>query len=108
MRKPQKPSELGFTYHDQRRLKQALSHSTGARLFRRIQAVLLIADGRPIKEVAEITSSSQRSVYQWIHEYLLEHRVDSLLDLPRSGRPLVAKTLTDGRIKRELSVIHFR
>lgn len=102
MRKAQKPSGLGFTYHDRLRLKRALHQTSDARLYRRIQAVLLVAQGRNIKEVSEITSSSVRSVYQWVYWYRLKHQIDILVDLPRSGRPVTASCITDTCIEREL------
>src|SRR4051812_18549878 len=47
MKKPIAPHELGFTGHDRNRLAKALNKAEDARLFRRIQAVLLIAQGVP-------------------------------------------------------------
>lgn len=102
MRKAKVPSELGFTQYDRQRLKRALGCCADARSFRRIQAVLLIGEGRPVREVASITASSPRAVYRWVNWYLREHQIDILFDLPRSGRPPVAKAITDARIVREL------
>ena len=102
MRRALEPSERGFTGHDRQRLRRALKQAVDARSFRRIQAVLLIAEGRPIAEVARITAASVSAAYQWVDWYLLDHQVEILVDLPRSGRPPVAKAITDARIKREL------
>jgi transposase len=103
MRTAKGPIELGFTRYDRPRLEKALRGATEARAFRRLQAVLLIAQGRPIAEVAEITGVSKRSVYGWLRRYLRRHRVDDLTERPRSGRPTTAEVITDERIRRELA-----
>src|SRR3982751_4630292 len=95
--------ELGFTRYDRPRLKRALRGATEARDFRRLQAVLLIAQGRPIAEVAQITCASRRSVYGWLWRYLESHRVEDLTERPRSGRPPVAGAIADERIRGELA-----
>jgi transposase len=103
MRRAQEPSERGFTGHDRQRLRRKLKQAADARTFRRIQAVLLTAEGMPVADVARITASSQSAVYQWVAWYLREHKVEVLTDLPRSGRPPAAERITDARIKRELN-----
>jgi transposase len=103
MRIAQGPSELGFTRYDRPRLEKALRGATEARDFRRLQAVLLIAQGRPIAEVARITCASKRSVYGWLQRYLRHHRVEDLTERPRSGRPTTAGVITDECIRRELA-----
>jgi transposase len=102
MRKSLSPSELGFTARDRPRLSQALAKAVGARIFRRIQAVLLVAEGRSVAEGAQITGLSPRAVYHVVARYLQEHRVESLQDLPRSGRPPDAPYLTEEQILRAL------
>ena len=102
MRKSSSPSELGFRLQDQRRLSVALSQAAEARFFRRIQAVLLIAEGRNFSEVAQIVGLSLRSVYNLVARYLQSHRVESLRDCPRSGRPADIPNLTPVQILREL------
>lgn len=72
------------------------------RTFQRVQAVLLVAEGRTIKEVAEIAGVSQQTLYNWLSRYLDQHQVTALEEAPRSGRPLTAPRLTAARILREL------
>ena len=103
MRTAKGPAELGFTRYDRPRLKKALRGATEARDFRRLQAVLLIAQGRPIAEVAQITCVSSRSVYGWLWRYLESHRVEDLTERPRSGRPAAAEAITDECIRGELA-----
>src|SRR3954463_5219761 len=103
MRTAKGPTELGFTRHDPPRLKKALRGATDARDFRRLQAVLLVAQGRPVAEVAQIACASARSVYGWVRRYLSDHRAEALTERPRSGRPPVAGAITDECIRRELA-----
>src|SRR4051812_2448927 len=103
MRTAKSPTELGFTRPDAPRLKKALRGATDARDFRRLQAVLLVAQGRPVAEVARIACASRRSVYGWLRRYLSDHRAAVLTERPRSGRPPTAAVLTDERIRRELA-----
>ena len=102
MRKSLSSSERGFSAHDQHRLSRALTQTGAARVFRRIQAVLLIAEGRPFGDTAQITGLSIQSGYNLVHRYLQSHQVESLHDLPHPGRPPDAPELTASQILREL------
>jgi transposase len=102
MRHAKTPKELGFTQYDRRRLAKALKGAPDTRLYRRLQAVLLVARGRPVGEVAQITGVSLRSVYHWVESYLKDHRTDDLQDRPRCGRPPAAATITDACLAEEL------
>lgn len=102
MRKAKSPPELGFNRYDVPRLKKALKGAADKRTFQRVQAVLLVAQGRMITEVAEIAGVSVQTVYNWLNLYLDRHQVEALEEAPRSGRPLTAKRITAARILREL------
>jgi transposase len=102
MRSAKSPSAQGFNRYDEARLKKALKRTADKRTFQRVQAVLLAAQGRTIKEVAEIASVTGQTVYTWVSLYLAQHQVATLEDAPRSGRPLIAKPITKARILREL------
>jgi transposase len=108
MRKPLNPSELGFSGRDCKHLVQALKRAASARLFRRIQAVLLVAQGRSFIETSAITGLSLRAVYHLVQQYLRSHRVEVLQDKSRSGRPPVAPDVTSARILRELQRVPLR
>src|SRR5215210_8869856 len=103
MRRPLSPSEHGFAAGDRKRLQQALAATDDVRLFRRIQAVLLVADGASFAEAATITSLSVRTAYHLVGEYLRAHSVAALHERPRAGRPLVAAQITGQRILSELA-----
>lgn len=102
MRKSSKPAERGFDGWDRQRLSKALDRVGPARLFRRVQAVLLVAQGRELIEVTQITGLSRRTIYYLLERYLRSHRVEDLADRPRSGRPVLVPQLTRQRILREL------
>jgi transposase len=93
---------IGFNNSDRRRLAKALKQATDLRAFRRIQAVLLVAEGQPVKQVAKFTGASQKAIYDWLRYYLHSRSVEDLHDLTRSGRPTVAARITPSRIYREL------
>lgn len=64
--------------------------------------MLLVAQGRTISEVTEISGVSAKTVYNWVSLSLDQRQVAALCDAPRSGRPPVAKPITAARILREL------
>jgi transposase len=102
MRRRSSPSKLGFTAHDRKRLVRELAETESARLFRRIQLVLLVAKGSSFAEAATITGLSLRSAYNLVDRYLQSHSVASLRERKRSGRPPVAPEITAERILAEL------
>jgi hypothetical protein len=107
MRKAKSLAELGFNRSDAPRLKKAMNDADNKRAFQRLQAVFLVAQGRTIIEVAEISGVSQQTIYNWVRRYLNQHRVKALDEAPRSGRPLTARQVTAARILRDCGGIHF-
>jgi len=103
MRRPLSPPELGFTARDRTRLRQALAAADDVRLFRRTQAVLLVADGSSFAEAAAITGLSVRTVYYVVGQYLATHSVAALREQARSERPPAAAEITGQRILSELA-----
>jgi transposase len=108
MRKSASPSELGFSARDRSRLARALDKTKESRIFRRIQAVFLVATGQNFTEASEITGLGRSSVYNLVKRYLHSHQVEMLSDQDRSGRPSVAPEITDSRILRELRRLPLR
>jgi transposase len=102
MRKPTTPTDLGFTARDRQQLSRALADAPQARVFRRLQAVLLIAQGYTAPVSAQITGLSLRSVYHLVKRFLADHQIGVLLDQSRSGRPAIASKITPARILAEL------
>jgi transposase len=81
-------------------LARALERTKEVRIFRRIQAVLLVALGWAIGEAARITGTRPGAIYDWVRRYRRDHQVASLEDAPRCGRPPTAARITDARIVR--------
>jgi transposase len=83
-----------FSGHDRRRLASMLRRISDVRLFRRVQAVLRVAEGDPISAVARSLRVSRRSLQRWIAVYWRRRRPEDLLDARRSGRPRATDSLT--------------
>ena len=58
MRRVKKVAGLGFKSCDRYRLAKALKQVEDARCYRRLQAVHLVAQGRDLKEVAQLSGTS--------------------------------------------------
>lgn len=101
MRTPRTPADLGFDQHDRHRLARAVESCPDTRTFRRLQAVLLVARGRSVPEVARLTDLKPWAICAWVRQYLTSRRPDARADRPRSGRPPAAPAITDARIVRQ-------
>jgi transposase len=102
MRRAKNPTERGFDSYDKRRLTKALQSTGEVRTYRRLQAVLWVAQGRTIPEVAEMAGVRPWAVYAWVRTYLQTHDPGRLRDAPRSGRPRASPAITDERITQEI------
>ncbi len=102
MRKALSSRELGFTKRDHNRLAKALREEPDVRTFRRVQAVLMVAEDHDMATAAHLTGFSRRSLYRFVARYLGARDVTTLRDEERSGRPVVAPEITDERIMNEL------
>ena len=66
--------------------RRARAHTSTQREARRARVVLLCADGVPLRQIDERVGMDQHQVGLWRRRFL-EHRLDGLADLARSGRP---------------------
>jgi transposase len=98
MRKQKSPSAFGFDHYDKGRLHRALSKAKDTRIYIRLKAVLLVAQGEPIGKVAKLFDKSKRVVYYWMITYLKQHKPEALFDACRSGRPPAAAAISNKRI----------
>src|SRR3954451_4171618 len=98
MRRHTKSAAQRFSPTDRRRLERALSAAREARLYRRIEAVLLVAEGQPISEADRRVRATRLSVRRWVERYLATRDAAALADRPRRGRPHLAPRLTPGRL----------
>jgi transposase len=80
---------LAFTGWQRRRLGRQLREARDAALYRRTLALLEVARGKPVAEVARALGVSRQSVYNWAAAYAADHDPLSLADGDRSGRPSV-------------------
>jgi transposase len=87
-----------FTWRDRRRLAGALVVAHEARVYRRLQAVLLVAEEHSAGEAARVVRATRVSVQRWLARYLCARDPGALADRPRHGRPRLAATLTAGHL----------
>jgi transposase len=92
-----------FTGHDRRRLRQAMQQAASVRLFRRLQAVLHVAEGKSITRVATEAGVDRSTVHRWVERYQQSRRVEDLADVPSPGRPPQADELDEALLARVLA-----
>ena len=79
---------------DRRRLAAALAAARQARTYRRLEALLLVAEGHSVAEAARRCRVDRSSVHRWRAQYVAQRNAEALADHPRSGRPRQADALT--------------
>ena len=84
-----RPSVLrdAFTAADRRRLARALSTELPARVYRRVAAVVEVADGEDVRDVARRFGVSRATIHRWVARYLARRQPASLADGRHPGRP---------------------
>ena len=93
-----RPQAAGFTRHDRKRLTKALAHARESRFFRRLQAVLFVAEGVPVSEAARRARVDRSTLHRWLGLYLQRRDPADLADAPRAGRPSVAEAITGSTV----------
>src|SRR5215218_8638146 len=88
----------GLDEADRTRLAAALAGAREARVYRRLEALLLVAEGHSVAEAARRCRVNRSSVHRWLMQYKAEHEAPTLLDRPRSGRPRLHRPLTPQRL----------
>lgn len=79
-------------------LEELLLTATDARQLTRAQALLWLAEGESIEEVADHLQVAQQTVYNWITRFVARSErgiVGRVADGPRSGRPRTALEIID-------------
>jgi transposase len=82
-------SELHLTTYQHRRLEAQLRTAHEAGLFRRTLAVLEVARGSPVTEVARLLRTSRVSIYHWVACYARDHDPAALADHRGGNHPSV-------------------
>lgn len=95
--------ETGLDEADHKRLAAALAGAREARVYRRLEALLLVAEGHSVAEAARRCRVDRSSVHRWLVQYRAEHEATALCDRPRSGRPRRHPRLTPQRLAAALA-----
>src|SRR5215217_5122027 len=83
---------------DRKRLAAALATAREARVYRRVEALLLVAEGQMVAEAARRCQVDCSSVHRWLGQYGAWQDATALADRPRSGRPRQSSRLTPRRL----------
>jgi transposase len=98
--------QLSLSKAEGQRLRKAMKQAKGARLFRRLQTVLLAGEGHPAREIATIVGASPRSVQYWCAAYM-RHRQKppavALEEKPRLGCTPLFPALDRERLLEEMA-----
>src|SRR3954469_25957138 len=86
MRRPDRCHGMRLSGADRKRLGAALKAAGGARVYRRVEALLLVAEGQTVAEAARRCHVDRSSVYRWLRQYGAVRDGTALADPPRRGR----------------------
>src|SRR3954465_8354261 len=88
---------------DRRRLAAALATARAARVYRRVEALPLVAEGQTVAEAARRCHVDRSSVHRWLGRYGAGRGATALAERPRSGRPRRSGRLTPRRLAAALA-----
>ena len=88
---------------DRKRLAAALETAGEARVYRRVEALRLVAEGQSVAEAARRCHAGRSSVHRWLGQYGARRDATALADRPRSGRPRQNSRLTPRRLAAALA-----
>ena len=94
----------GFSSRDRQHLSDAMKATSDARQFRRLQAVLRVAEGVTVSEAARQAGVDRASVARWVTAYRKRHAAQDLADQSRSGRPREAEDLDEELLAESLAL----
>ena len=83
---------------DRKRLVAALGAARETCVYRRVGALLLVAEGQTVAEAARRCHVDRSSVHRWLGRYGAGRDATALADRPRSGRPRRSSGLTPRRL----------
>jgi transposase len=103
MRRPDRCHGVRLGGADRKRLAAALEAARAARVYRRVEALLLVAEGQTVAEAARRCHVDRSSVHRWLGRYGAGRDATALADRPRSGRPRRSGRLTPRRLAAALA-----
>lgn len=99
--------KLALSTAGRTRLRLTMKRAASARLYRRLQAVLLAGEGSSATQIAAVTGASPRSVQNWCATWRRSHQrrqpQKALGEKPRLGRRPGFATLSRTRLLAELA-----
>ena len=98
MRKHARCHGVRLSGADRKRLTAALETAREVRVYRRVEALLLVAEGQTVAEAARRCHVDRSSVHRWLARYGAGRDVTALADRRRSGRRRQSRRLTPRRL----------
>ena len=89
-------TRLGDAAREQ--LAAALDCAREARVYRRLEALLLVAEGHAVAEAARRCRVDRSSVHRWLAQYAAQRKTAALADRAHTGRPRRVSGLTPQRL----------
>jgi transposase len=86
-REAEPTGKLPLTERQRNHLLQTLHHTSDARLYRRLLALVQLDRGKPVEEVAQLVDAGRTSIYRWLQRFLAEADPQAVRDRPGRGRP---------------------
>jgi len=87
MRGPKSPIKITLKDDERSKLIKLLEcNNTSSRFAKRINTILMIADGQAIQHISDSIGLQRRIIREWGQRFI-EKRIDGLFDTPRPGRP---------------------
>src|SRR3954453_22602033 len=84
-------------------LERQLRSTADARVYRRTLAVLEVARGRNVAEVARSLGVTRQALHNWLAAYARDLDPSSLADAPRTGRPPLGTPDLFGQLRAALA-----
>src|SRR3712207_2824769 len=103
MRRPDRCRGVRLSGADRRRLAAGLETAREARGYRRVEALLLVAEGQSVAEATRRCHVDRSSVHRWLGRYGAGRDATALADRPRRGRPRRSGRLTPRRLAAALA-----
>jgi transposase len=95
--------QILMTVQQRYRLRMQLKTTNSARVYRRTLAILEVAAGHPVAEVAKQLGVNRRSIYNWIDAYLVHQSPVALVDCDGRGRRTIWTEELEALLRESLS-----